>query len=291
MCDFINSETKTTENIYIRENDSPLRSIVTRKQKLKRYEHARLSDPGYFKKQEEQCEHCGSSELVHDTKTSDFICTCCGAVLDYGLYESAPRVSADVHRLFLLDGAHRTDKGSCDVFSSGYKRYFHFNEVLAVIRIDDPWIPNLDMNEFRIHFKNKNKDNIKKQDIYLACYEIDSKYKIKRFQKKYSEKWIQIVFRLTGRRPPLIDDYMTSVIREDFKKMISKWEILCKFLPRKKNVKVTRVQWPSYSETIYRIIKNRFPSVSRNFKPWITRLSKKKKKEMKNFFNMAISYA
>jgi transcription initiation factor TFIIIB Brf1 subunit/transcription initiation factor TFIIB len=230
---------------------------------------------------------CQKTDFVWDYSKGDIICTSCGTVSNEALLTSD-----------FIDNRDGWSSGSNELTGSSgapkslsspiYVRYFHFNEVLATLTLSGPWINNADYREIKRSLREKQIINPTRSDIQAICKHLNAKFGVQRFSKKYSEKWIQIVYRYNGKRPPLIHPNLIHDLRRDFKIMVSRWsEVERLLLGSKKTDK--RVQWPNYLETIYRLLKRRYNTILPGLKPWITRLSVKKRKELKIFFENVFS--
>lgn len=101
----------------------------------------------------------------------------------------------------------------------GYKHIFHFNERIANLNCQDPAIPD---DLFRL-VKNAHRNRLRRRDPPRVWYgyvreilravrvppDLQEKYRGRRYkklpltnmEKKFSERWITIRYRLTGRRP------------------------------------------------------------------------------------------
>jgi len=228
------------------------------------------------------CKTCSEKDFVWDHTQGDVICTACGSV--------------NLSSIFSDDSTNFSTFGSCSVAPSStenrnreswlgptYVRYFHFNEVLATLTLSSPWINNTDFREIRKGLQARGITHPGRGDIQNVCRELNKKFGVQRFTKKYSEKWIQIVYRYNGKRPPEIHPEIIHELRRHFKMITQKWSDVEKLLSGSKKTD-RRIQWPNYLETIYRLLKRKYPSVLKELKPWITRLSQKKRRELKLFF-------
>lgn len=261
--------------------DSPLRTIVTRKMRLDLLRrNLKLNE---LEERHDRCPNCPGLQFVWDITKGDIICSGCGVVAysalfsppDPELFRRIPGRSSVVH-----DQREPTRS----LTDPTYVRYFHFNEVLATLTLSGPWINNADYREIEDALREKGLAGPSRGDIQAICKSLNEKYGVQRFPKKYSEKWIQIRYRFSGDRPPLIHPSLINKLRQDFKIMVSHWSEAKRFLLGSKKTQ-KRVQWPNYLETIYHILKRRYPDDLAPLRPWITRLSPKKRKELKIFFN------
>lgn len=233
----------------------------------------------------ERCRVCASSYTNHvwDHETGDVICVDCGTVAPQTiLSDTCPRgAAANAH----WGGGPSTEFRSLSSGSfSIYVRYFHFNEVLATLTLSGPWINNADFREIKRALKGSGIHAPTRSDIQSICKHLNSQFDVRRFTKKYCEKWIQIVYRYCGRRPPVLHPNVIRDLQRDFRMISQHWPAVEHLLPGSKK-STRRVQWPNYQETIYRLLKMRHPEVLSELRPWLTRLSKKKRKELKLFFN------
>jgi hypothetical protein len=232
----------------------------------------------------DQCQGCGESEFVWDIPNGDIICKTCGIVLSSGVQDDGSSHIKPVNPNPSCRLASET-RSRKSLFGPTYIRYFHFNEVLATLTLSGPWINNADYREIKNLLRERGQKNITRSDVQDVCRKLNSLFGVERFTKKYSEKWIQIVYRYNGTRPPDLHPNFIFALQLDFKVITSEWEKVEALLSGSKKTD-KRVQWPNYLETIYRLVKRRYPSILPELKPWITRLSKKKRKELKAFFEM-----
>lgn len=230
----------------------------------------------------DKCINCGKEQFVWDYTQGDIICTNCGIVLSSSIFYDDHANNPHSFSSNCSDIPLET-RSVKSVFGPIYVRYFHFNEVLATITLDGPWINNADYREIERTLKDRGVIEPTRGDIQSVCKSLNDKYGVQRFPKKYSEKWIQIVYRYCGKRPPHLHPTLIHKLRNDFKIMVSKWDEVQKLLLGSKKTH-KRVQWPNYLETTYRLLKHRYRYILTELKPWITRLSSKKRKELKPFF-------
>lgn len=231
----------------------------------------------------EHCESCSGKRFVWDYAKGDVICEDCGVVSLSGLPAN------DNHDRFSCSSAGnsgmvREQPSARCITDPIYVRYFHFNEVLATLTLEGPWINNADFREIRNSLRTENISDPNRGDVQRVCQLLNKKYNVQRFTKKYTEKWIQVVYRYNGKRPPVLHPNLVEGLRNDFKTMVNRWTDLEKLLTVSKKRSEKRVQWPNYLETIYRLLKLRYPEMLEELRPWITRLSPKKRKELKSFF-------
>lgn len=231
----------------------------------------------------EQCESCQRTEFIWDVAKGDIVCTNCGVVSQAVIFfdDRAYDIGCDAN------GARVTLSSSVSpgsLFDPTYVRYFHFNEVLATLTLDGPWINNTDYREIKGALSRQHVTDPTRGDVQRICQSLNKQYSVQRFTKKYTEKWIQIVYRYTGKRPPEMSSYLINGLRNDFKTMVNRWAQVEQLLNVTKKKSEKRVQWPNYLETIYHLLKIRYPQYLPGLKPWIVRLSPKKRKELKQFF-------
>lgn len=280
----------TLSETLMTQNERPLRRIVTRKQRLQRL--SLNQERKYLKSLTEnrRCLVCNEDSIV---ERDELVCTSCGVVQSVLCYQSQ-------------EGNYRgrdddwSDRGNGVFCSSGpcrqlvsssgstYLRYFHFNEILAGITLSGPRINNADMRIIAKYLPDRGgSGRLEKSDIQNVCREINSENGVKRFSRKYAEKWIQIVWRTTGHRPPEIHPNVIESLQRKFRIMVSHWDDCKHLLPGSKNSK--RRQWPNYNETLYRMLKIEFPEVLKELEPWIPRLSEKKRAQLEPFYEKIIS--
>lgn len=264
---------------YILSNDQPTRKIVTRRQRLDRILENERKTP---KNNDELfCRNCGGSEKVASPSDGDYICAECGAVYEVPIYaELVPFFWAS--RAAYGDDCHPVTTVSVGTGST-YVRYFHFNEILATILLTGPWIPNSDMRIIRGELTGEGIAKPGKSDIQSVCKKINKKFGIRRFSQKYSEKWIQIIFRYCGERPIDLDAETIESLRSGFRLLSHCWDDASTMLTGSKDPN-RRIQWPNYFETLYRILRYKHPDILKKIKHWIPRLSKKKRRDLKPFF-------
>lgn len=231
---------------------------------------------------DDRCELCEGKDFVWDYSKGDIICTSCGAVMSSGIVQNDTAYDYNVDTCHNDFHAYQ-DNARQSVFDPIYVRYFHFNEVLATLTLEGPWINTADYREIKRMLKDRNIQRPTRGDIQGVCQSLNKKYNVQRFTKKYCEKWIQIVYRYCGERPPLMTHELINNLRRDFRIMVNRWNDVEALLNGSKKTD-KRVQWPNYLETIYRLLKRRYPLALPSLKPWITRLSQKKRRELKLFF-------
>lgn len=268
----------------IEPDDSPSRNIVTHQQRLARI---RENDKLLPDLETECCRSCGGFEIAASPSDGDMVCMECGIV-------QATPIYMELHPFFW---ASRAVDGSSDCYTcplsgkpgsycggSTYVRRFHFNEILACLTLRGPWIPDDDMQVIREVLQTNNIRRPEKQDIQDVCKAINKHYGVRRFSQKYSEKWIQIIFRFNGERPLELDNDVAESLRKGFSLLSSCWDDVSTLLAGSKDPD-KRIQWPNYSETLYRIIRRKHPQMLAHIGRWIPRLSKKKRRDLKPFFN------
>lgn len=271
--------------------EEPLRKIVTRKMKLSKItDNLRITEQ---ERNDQACRECSAdySKQVWDHETGDVVCVECGTVaaqtiLDscgsHGSYNSSRSNGDPVHSAF-------RQQSVCSTYPI-YVRYFHFNEVLATLTLTGPWINNADFREIKRDLRRRGKKTPTRGDIQTVCKHLNKTFGVKRFNKKYCEKWIQIKFRYCGERPPVLHPNVIRDVQRDFRIISALWPNVQHLLQGSKKT-TTRVQWPNYQETTYRLLKLRHPEVLPELAPWLTRPSKKKRKELKPFFNKVFTLA
>jgi len=216
----------------------------------------------------------------------EVVCQDCGRIGDVPLYQelepllwkSAPAYNDD-WPTYSRSGV-RFGPGA----DKTYLRYFHFNEVLASITLTGPWIDNHDNDIIQETLRANNIARPGKTDIQRVCRAINTNMKVKRYSQKYSEKWIQIIFRYCGDKPEELSAEIVDSLRQDFRLIESCWPAGRELL-KGSRAKEPRIQWPNYNETMYQTLKRKYPFLLDVLKPWLPRLSKKKRRELRNFFN------
>lgn len=270
---------------YIVDNDAPTRKIVTHKQRLERFK--KNEDNVATLVSDDLCRNCLSTEVVASPADGDLICGECGVVRETPVYY-------ELHPFFWNsrgdDVFECPDSGVAGSSKFGnfhggstYVRYFHFNEILASITLKGPWIPTTDMRILREELSDRGIGKPTKQDIQLVCKAINKRYGIRRFSQKYSEKWIQVINRYNGDRPVQFSNELVQSLRSAFRLLSNCWEEVSELLTGSKDPQ-RRIQWPNYSETLYRIIKRKHPDLLPHIKRWIPRLSRKKRQDLRPFF-------
>lgn len=266
---------------YIYSNDLPTRKIVTRKQRLQRLLETERKTPK--NNDEIYCRNCGGTEKVASPADGDYICVECGAVYAIPIFAELVPFFWGSRAADTVDNTVIPANGLSMGTGSTYVRYFHFNEILATILLTGPWIPNSDMRLIREELKGESLTRPSKSDIQSVCKTINKKYGVRRFSQKYSEKWIQIIFRYSGSRPEDIDPETVESLRSGFRLLSYCWDDASTMLVGSKDPN-RRIQWPNYLETLYRILRYKHPDVLQKIKDWIPRLSKKKRRDLKPFF-------
>lgn len=236
----------------------------------------------------QQCVGCAGVQFVWDYTSGDIICENCGIVCPDSITQDERAFAffrapdGDFGASFTnTHSTERTLKSSSDPI---YVRYFHFNEVLATLTLEGPWINHADYREIERMLQAWNIRHPVRGDVQRVCQYLNKFYKVQRFTKKYTEKWIQVVYRYNGNRPPMLRMELIHSLRMDFKALVQRWPEVEKLLTGTRKHANKRVQWPNYLETIYRLLKHRYPHALTGLKSWITRLSQKKRKELKVFF-------
>ncbi len=144
-----------------------------------------------------RCPECWSHSLPVQTDECANVCPDCGLVITDILFYKVPCV-------------YRALKSS-------YKREFHWNERMALFKMEDPWIPD-DIMDLIEEEAAKEKypcvDEFECRDISTVLTAIEvpkwmqEKYRSQKFKRrpmasllKFREKWLQIKWRLTGKKP------------------------------------------------------------------------------------------
>lgn len=284
--DRVLSQNPSGLSFLIAAGEEPLRQIVTRKMRLERI-NQNLREIEQTRERD-QCNECKEYDsFIFDFSRGDIICTACGTVSPKTFFaDDSAHVDSD--RPNPTSSAASPSRTAQSLSSPVYVRYFHFNEVLATLTLTGPWINNADFREIERALKESGKRKPTRGDIQGVCKHLNHKYKVQRFTKKYAEKWIQIVYRITGERPGELHPNLIRSLQRDFQIIASKWKEVEGLLNGSKKTQ-KRVQWPNYLETIYRLLKRRYPRALPAVKPWITRLSVKKRHELRIFFNKLFS--
>jgi len=254
---------------------------VTRKMRVQRI----LNSLNLNKEEQKNdiCSGCSSKDFVWDNTAGDIICTNCGIVLDSAI-QTSDSTDHDVSTSGSSGSIVNQTGSPKSIFDPIYVRVFHFNEVLATLTLTGPWINNADFREIRRALKYIGIEEPSRGDIQNVLRALNAFYGCTRFTKKYSEKWIQIVYRYCGSRPPELHPNFVRNLQRDFVQMASlQWSKIERFLQNSKRNK-NRVQWPNYLETLYNLIERRYPDMLPGLKPWISRLSAEKIEELKKFF-------
>lgn len=139
------------------------------------------------------------------------------------------------------------------------------------------------MREIGIVLSDRGIERPTKADIQSACKYINGLYTVKRFSQKNAEKWIQIRWRYNGDRPEPMSFELRDKLRSEFRDLECRW-LDVKHLLTGSNKSTTRDQWPNYHETLYKMLKYKHLGDLETYHPWITRLSKKKRRDLKPFF-------
>ena len=234
-----------------------------------------------------RCLGCDSEEnFIIDSHEGAYICGLCGVVDTTPIYQELhPNFWGKYSDIDFDTCCPERDSRSKYGPGSTYNRYFHFNEILAEITLTGPWINIADMRIIREEMLNSGIiiDPTKSQ-IQNACKQINRRYKVRRFSQKYSEKWRQIKWRVAKRKPVEMDRETVQAIGLAFRQMSYCWDD-AKHLLNGSKKSDDRKQWPNYCESMYWLVKKRFPNLLRNLKDWLPRLSKKKRNELKPFFH------
>jgi hypothetical protein len=177
----------------------------------KRYRDQTLASIRAIKRDPYTCGLCYTyRDPVVQTAEGDTVCTGCGTVLaDHGVVDS-------------FKDRERARRG---ISYPGYKHVFHFNERVANLACDDP---RIELDVFALiheaYWLDREKrggdgalwyDDVRRVLRSVTVpHDIAEKYRGKRYKKlpltdldqKFSERWLTIRYRLTGDRPPEIDE-------------------------------------------------------------------------------------
>jgi hypothetical protein len=166
-----------------------------------------------------RCPECWSTDLPVRTDVCDDVCGDCGFVISEVLFDRIP---------FYV----RALKGT-------YKRIFHWNERMALFRMQDPWLPDDIMDlieaesvkeiypcvtEFVYHDVAAVLGAVKVPEWMQEKYR-STKYKCRPMKDlmRFREKWLQIKWRLTGVKPVDPPDWVIDGLTTYFKALQVPW--------------------------------------------------------------------
>ena len=127
-----------------------------------------------------KCKACGCADLLLCYSDGCYVCPDCGEVSMQPIFERAYQF--------------------CRKFSN-YKRIHHFHERISQFMLAESTIPEADMDSIvdqikRQGFTAVNKTNIRKVLRHLTM-------------QQYIEKWLQIMWKVTGQQPPVLTPRVT----------------------------------------------------------------------------------
>jgi len=270
----------------IQYNEKPFRIVLTKAERLNNLKNKQTENELFRKDNiiEYKCLLCGSgySDTIVLYSSGYVVCSQCGYIpntmpifqeLEPFLYKSVNLNNSDLS----WGSGYKSSV-------SGYSRYFHFNEIIAALNLEGPKIPNMDMQIIRTEIQREGLGRTDKSRIQRIQRKIDKKHHIKRFSRRYGEKWIQIGYRTFKERPDRMSAEFKTELRLLFKRLICTWPQIEHIIKgSKKDGK--RYQWPNYTVTMYEILKRCFPSEFPLYKNWLPLLSEKKLKELKPSFD------
>lgn len=260
----------------IRLNESPLRNESPRKNN----EQVSSNDsPGYTLI---QCPSsiCGSYNVVLCERDGFYVCTDCGVICEsVPVYQELPP--------FFYQSVRADDTESSSTHGTSYSRLFHFNEILAAYNLSGPWIDNRDMSvirQFVLRRISKTQRVPDKTRIQLIQRKIDRKFRVKRFSRRYGEKWIQILWRTCGLRPSTMSNETVHELRRIFRNLLATWPYV-RHLIKGSRKNRNREQWPNFTVTLAEILRRVFPEEWEQARPWLPLLSEKKLKQLRPCFD------
>jgi hypothetical protein len=184
------------------------------------------------------------------TNECDSVCMDCGTVLSDTIMDFRDR-SKDDDSLY-----SRAQSNVPDILQMGrsknprhaygsYDRIFHLNERLAAMRGEGPRIKDDIWKLFEDTYKEARKkgelpspEKLTKSDIHRLCRlikvpkELQEKYRSKKYLKKphadcmrYAEKWIEIRYKLGGKKPPSFSDEDIQIFQKAFKRLLVPFNI------------------------------------------------------------------
>lgn len=272
----------------IQYNEKPFRLVLTKQQRQINLKN-RHDEDELFRKERSinyECPLCksGYSETIICYSSGHLVCVQCGYVPNEMpiFQELTPFLWKSVN-INNSDSSWNVNNRLSNN-DSKYSRYFHFNEILAAINLQGPRIPNLDMRLIRTEIQRTGINTVDKSRIQAVQRAIDKKYSVRRFSRRYGEKWIQIAYRVFGERPSKMDDSFQDEMKNLFKLLVATWPQV-KHLIKGSKKDGNRWQWPNYTVTVYELIKRCFPQDYESYKSWLPLLSEKKLKELSPCFN------
>ena len=125
-----------------------------------------------------KCQYCSSWELVLDHVDGSLVCWDC----------------ARVQSSALVCGDYAVDCNYSQLKQSNYKRIHHFHERLSQLLLQESRIPDEAFDRIRAEIKQRQITELSKTNIRAVLRALGMQI--------YIEKWLQIIHRLTGCRPP-----------------------------------------------------------------------------------------
>lgn len=122
-----------------------------------------------------RCSRCHGCHLVLCYADGCYVCSDCGEVSMQPVFEKA--------RTFIQK-------------FSNYKRIHHFHERISQFMLAESCIPEDDMQRIKEAFKASSFTSINKTNIRKVLRSLK--------MQKYIEKWLQIIFKITGAQPPVL---------------------------------------------------------------------------------------
>ena len=137
-----------------------------------------------------RCTVCGSYNFEHAARTCDNVCIDCGCV-HYGL------------RLPYFQHVYNNA-----IHPTNYKRIHHFHERISQLMLHESQIPDVEFELIRQKFAESTYTVINKDNIRAVLRSLK--------MQLYIEKWLQIIYRLTGIRPPMPGPQLISMLDQMF---------------------------------------------------------------------------
>lgn len=125
-----------------------------------------------------RCQFCNSWELVLDHVGGDLVCWDC----------------AHVQSRSFVCGDNNESCGYSYIKRSNYKRIHHFHERLSQLLLQESRIPDEAFDRIRAEIKQRGLTELNKTNIRAVLRALG--------MQVYIEKWLQIIHRLTGCKPP-----------------------------------------------------------------------------------------
>lgn len=122
-----------------------------------------------------RCTSCNSARLVTSYAQGDYVCYDCALVQEVGIFQNAPL-------------SHRP--------SSNYKRIHHWHERISQMQLNESAIPAHEFCQIAAAIRDAGYTKLNKPVIRQVLRTLKL--------QKYIEKWLQIIWAMTGLRPPLL---------------------------------------------------------------------------------------